>query len=161
MKVEFPQTLRARLRKTLSRAGRNEIGGVLMAEQIDAGYFRLVDFTVDEVMGGAAHFVRSVDHHHRALSEFYERTSSDFARFNYLGEWHSHPNHLPIPSPTDVASMETLVNGERDIPFALLLIVRCAWWRRMTMSATLFQQGQMPENVEVVTMKGAALEQAH
>ena len=154
MKVEFPQALRKRMSRALKRAGRREIGGVLMAEQIDAGYFKLVDFTIDEVMGGAAHFVRSVEHHRDALSEFYERTASDFTRFNYLGEWHSHPNHLPIPSSTDVASMEKLVNGEREIPFALLLIVRSAWWWRMSMSATLFQHDRTLEAVDVVATKG-------
>lgn len=154
MKVEFPQTLRTKMRKALTGAGRREIGGVLMAEQIDAGHFRLVDFSVDEEIGGAANFVRSVEHHREALSEFYERTATDFARFNYLGEWHSHPNHLPIPSSTDVASMEMLVNSERDIPFALLLIVRSAWWRRISMSATLFQHDRTPEPVDVVATKG-------
>jgi integrative and conjugative element protein (TIGR02256 family) len=158
--VEFPKALRARMRKALSRAGRREIGGVLMAEQIEAGRFRIVDFSVDTDVGGAAHFVRSVEHHHKALREFYEKTGSDFSRFNYLGEWHSHPNHLPIPSTTDVMSMESLVYGERDIPFALLLIVRRRWWSRMAMSATLFQQGRSPEPVEVIIAEGAALEQA-
>jgi [CysO sulfur-carrier protein]-S-L-cysteine hydrolase len=150
VKVEFPQMLRRKMAKALSQARRREIGGILMAEQIEAGHFLLVDFTVDEVTGSAAHFVRSVDHHRSALSTFFERTASDFARFNYLGEWHSHPNHLPIPSSTDIASMRSLVSGERDIPFAMLLIVRVAWWRRLLMSATLFQNGASPEPVEIV-----------
>ena len=93
MKVEFTQPLRARMRQALAKARRREIGGILMAEQVEAGHFRLADFTIDEVTGSAAHFVRSVEHHHRALDRFYEETASDFARFNYLGEWHSHPNH--------------------------------------------------------------------
>lgn len=160
MRVEFPKAVRAQMRKALSRAGRREIGGVLMAEQIEAGRFRIVDFSLDAEIGGAAHFVRSVEHHHAALSEFYERTESDFSRFNYLGEWHSHPNHLPIPSTTDVMSMASLVEGERDIPFALLLIVRATWWRRMAMSATLFQQGRPPEPAEILTGEGAAREKA-
>jgi integrative and conjugative element protein (TIGR02256 family) len=150
VKVELPQALRQRLRKALSRAGRREIGGILMAEQIEAGHFRIVDFTIDKVTGSAAHFVRSVDHHRSALGAFYARTESEFSRFNYLGEWHSHPNHLPVPSPTDIQSMMNLVNGERDIPFAMLLIVRTAWWRRLLISATLFQKGADAETIEIV-----------
>ncbi len=150
MKVEFPKSLRERMRKALSRAKRREIGGVLMAEQIEPGHFRLVDFTVDEITGSAAHFVRSVEHHHAALSGFYKQTASEYGRFNYLGEWHSHPNHLPVPSTTDIASMQALVCGERDIPFAMLLIVRSAWWRRMLISATLFQHNQKPEPIEIL-----------
>ncbi|WP_454290122.1 hypothetical protein [Sphingobium scionense] len=70
MKVEFTQPLRARMRQALAKARRREIGGILMAEQVEAGHFRLADFTIDEVTGSAAHFVRSVEHHHRALDRF-------------------------------------------------------------------------------------------
>ena len=150
MKVEFTQPLRERMRQALAKGRRREIGGILMAEQVEAGHFRLVDFTIDEVSGSAAHFVRSVEHHYRSLDRFYDETASDFARFNYLGEWHSHPNHLPIPSSTDIASMQNLVDGERDIPFAMLLIVRKAWWRRLLLSATLFQRGAAPERIEIL-----------
>ena len=137
------------MRAALSKARRREIGGILMAEQIGAGQFRIIDFSVDTVTGSAAHFVRSVGHHKAALDSFFEKTGSQFSRFNYLGEWHSHPNHLPIPSSTDIAAMEDLVAGERDIPFAMLLIVRITWWRRLLLSATLFQQGAAPQPVEV------------
>ena len=55
VKVELPLELRRRMKKALSRAGRREIGGILMAEQIEAGHFRIVDFTVDKITGSAAH----------------------------------------------------------------------------------------------------------
>jgi integrative and conjugative element protein (TIGR02256 family) len=131
------------MRREVGAAGRVEIGGILMAEQIEPGHFRLADFTIDGQRGGAAHFVRSVEHLQAALTDFFEQTGSDFGRFNYLGEWHSHPNHAPIPSREDVASMISLVEGERDIPFALLLIVRRTW-RSIAMSASLFERDQPP-----------------
>lgn len=119
-----------------------------MAEQLEPGHFRLVDFTLDQKTGGAAHFVRSVEEHRLALAEFFDRTGSEFARFNYLGEWHSHPNHMPVPSREDIGSMESLVHGEGDIPFALLLIVR-ARWSGMSLSATLFRRDAPPVPVDV------------
>lgn len=149
MRIEFPKPLRKRLRRELGRARRVEIGGVLMAEQLAPGEFRLVDFTVDKQKGGAAHFVRAVEEHQRALAEFFERTGHDYARFNYIGEWHSHPNHSPVPSREDVASMESLVHGERDIPFALLMIVR-AKWLGLALSATLFERTGTPRPVSVI-----------
>lgn len=121
-----------------------------MAEQLQPGTFRIVDFSIDSVTGSAAHFVRSVEHHEKTLNEFYEKTGADYSRFNYLGEWHSHPNHVPLPSSVDIASMEQLIYGERNIPFAMLLIVRKAWWRRIVCSATLFQQNSTPEPIEVI-----------
>jgi len=119
-----------------------------MAEQLAPGDFRLVDFTVDSQRGSAAHFVRSVDDHQKALAHFFERTGHDYSRFNYLGEWHSHPNHQPIPSCEDIASMESLVQGERDIDFAVLLVVRKRWLG-LKMSATLFDRRGQPQIAEV------------
>lgn len=150
MILSLPRDVRKRLHKVVRKAGRREIGGVLMAEQIEPGRFRLVDFSLDNQTGGAAHFVRSVDHHQAALSAFFQKTGSEYDRFNYLGEWHSHPNHPPVPSSEDARSMESLVGGERDIPFALLLIVQASW-RRLACSATLFEKGlrRSPVTLEV------------
>ena len=148
MRIDLPKDLRKRLRQAVRRAGKNEIGGVLMAEQLEPGHFRLVDFTVDGQTGSAAHFVRSVEDHQAALSDFFARTGSDFTRFNYLGEWHSHPNHVPLPSLEDMGSMQSLVHGERDIPFAILMVVR-ARWSGMLLSATLFERGLQPTPIVV------------
>lgn len=150
MKVRFPKILHKRMVKALAKAGRREIGGVLMAEQIEPGTFVVVDFSIDSVTGSAAHFVRSVDHHAKVLKEFYEKTGDDYRRFNYLGEWHSHPNHLPLPSSVDISSMEQLIHSERNIPFAMLLIVKREWWRRIECSASLFQRGSAPEPIEFI-----------
>ncbi|PHR19485.1 MAG: hypothetical protein COA41_07355 [Sphingopyxis sp.] len=154
MRLDFPKPLRSRMRREVSRAGRLEIGGILMAEQLAPGDFKLVDFTVDSQRGSAAHFVRSVDDHQNALANFFQRTGSDYSCFNYLGEWHSHPNHPPIPSSEDMTSMESLVHGERDIEFAVLLVVRKRWWDLM-MSATLFDRSGQPQAVEVHLGKSA------
>lgn len=148
MRLDFPRELLIRMRREVAAAGKVEIGGVLMAEQIEPGHFRLVDFTVDSQRGGAAHFFRSVEDLQAALGEFFAQTGSDFGRFNYLGEWHSHPNHAPIPSLEDIASMMSLVEGECDIPFALLLIVRKTW-RSLSMSASLFERDQPPRSVAI------------
>jgi integrative and conjugative element protein (TIGR02256 family) len=137
------------MQKELRTAGDREIGGILMAEQLDAGSFRIVDFSVDRETGSAAHFVRSPEHHRSALQNFFERTGNDYARFNYLGEWHSHPNYPAVPSRADIQAMNDLIHGERDIPFAVLLIVRATWWRKISCSATLFQQGMHPEPVRL------------
>ena len=148
MKIAMSSEFRQRLHGAVRKIGRREIGGVLMAEQIEPGHFRLVEFSVDNQTGSAAHFVRSVEDHKAALTDFFDKTGSDYKRFNYLGEWHSHPNHTPLPSPEDVRSMETLVSGERDIPFAMLLIVQ-AGWRGLSCSATLFQMNAEPEAVSI------------
>lgn len=150
MQLEWPSSLRKRMRRNLWRAGSREIGGVLMGEQIEPGHFRIVDFSVDEKSGSGSHFERRPEHHREALEAFFSRTGEDFSRYNYLGEWHSHPRFLPCPSATDIREMMTLVADEPDIDFSVLLIVRTHWRFRLAYSAMLFQRGGIVEGVQFV-----------
>ena len=112
MRIEIAAHVRDRLRRSLRSARRREIGGILMAEQIEPGHFRVVDLTVDGETGGRAHFVRSAEAHADALDAFFRRTGEAYSRYNYLGEWHSHPVFPVTPSVQDAASMTELVQGD-------------------------------------------------
>lgn len=120
-----------------------------MGEEIEPGRFRVVDFSLDEVSGSRAHFVRDAKHHLAALEEFFQRTGHDYLRFNYLGEWHSHPGFPPLPSSTDIDSMEDLVAGARGVDFGVLLIVKLSLFRRFLLSMTLHRRGHILETVEL------------
>lgn len=150
MRVEITDHVKNKLRKALRAAGSREIGGVLMGEQIAPGLFWVVDLSIDSQAGGRAHFVRSSEAHTEALSAFFLETDHQYDRFNYLGEWHSHPRFTVIPSTQDVASMIDLVEGERGIDFAVLLIVRLHWWRRISSSCTLFCRSADPSPVDIL-----------
>lgn len=145
MRLKLPRDQSDRLRSLLSTAGRREIGGVLMGEQITVDCFRIVDFSVDEHTGGAAHFVRSPEDHKAALEAFFTRTGRDYARFNYLGEWHSHPIFSTRPSLEDVSAMTDLVTGERSIDFSVLLIARLRFLRRLDVSSFVFSRHAPPQ----------------
>ena len=151
IKISLPIDQRTRFRKCLWRAGNREIGGILMGEQLAPDHFRIVEFSVDEKSGTAAHFVRSPEHHATALNEFYERTGSDYLRYNYLGEWHSHPNFPVRPSAEDVASMQSLVDGERDIDFAALVILRLRYLLRFEAAAYMFVRRASPGPIVLTT----------
>ena len=122
-----------------------------MGEQIAPGHFRIVDFSVDATTGTAAHFVRSPAHHAEALETFFRKTGSDFRRFNYLGEWHSHPSFLAKPSQEDMMSMQSLVDGERDIDFSALMIVRLRCLLLLEASAYMFIRHRAPGHVALTT----------
>ncbi|MGA2795571.1 MAG: Mov34/MPN/PAD-1 family protein, partial [Roseiarcus sp.] len=125
MKIALAPEIEARLRQALRQAGRREIGGMLFAEQLAPANFRLMDFSLDPLSGSHTRFQRNPAAHEKALNEFFERTGRDFSRFNYLGEWHSHPSFPVSPSLEDIATMQSLVqNRTSTISFALLLIVR-------------------------------------
>ena len=150
MRIEIAPDVRASLRRALRAAGRREIGGVLMGEQIEPGHFRVVDLSIDNETGGRAHFVRSPEAHADALDAFFVRTGNEYDRFNYLGEWHSHPRFAVTPSVQDAGSMMELVEGERGIDFAVLLVVRLDWWWWIASSCTLFRRGHRPSCVEIL-----------
>lgn len=97
MKVEQTPEVERRIRLALRKAGRREIGGMLMAEQLSPDHFRIVDFSVDSFSGSHTHFRRDPRVHRATLDKFFERTGRDYARFNYLGEWHSHPSFSVRP----------------------------------------------------------------
>ena len=145
--VERP--IRLRLSKHLRRSGRREIGGLLFGEQLAPGQFRLVDFSVDEATGQAARFSRSISSHSQELEQFFERTGSDYSRYNYLGEWHSHPRFPVIPSTKDCQSMLEMVRTETSIPFSALLIVRLDFFLFLRLGATMFSRDRDPETIRI------------
>lgn len=149
--ISLPNDQRARFCKRLRRAGTREIGGILMGEQVAPDHFRIVDFSVDETTGTAAHFVRSPDHHAEALESFFRRTGSNFRRFNYLGEWHSHPSFPVRPSQEDIMSMQGLVDGERDIDFSALVVVRLRYFFLLEAAAYMFVRHSAPGGVALTT----------
>lgn len=150
MRLEFPANLRSRMHRDLVAAERREIGGVLMGEELAPGHFRIVDFSVDSESGSSVHFVRRPDHHREALEAFFARTGSEFSRFNYLGEWHSHPSFPALPSSQDITAMQRLVEGEEGIDFSVLLIVRRRRRQILDYSALLFQRGGHKSEVDIV-----------
>lgn len=139
MQLLLPSRLIQRLQSELTRAGNREIGGLLMGEHIRDEVFRIVDITVQRSGGDRACFIRKPKDHQKALKKFFSRTGNDFTRFNYLGEWHSHPSFVPLPSSTDVATMHSMVTDSNvGANFLVLLIVKRSSGGNFEASATLF-----------------------
>ncbi|MGO7790754.1 Mov34/MPN/PAD-1 family protein [Rhizobium ruizarguesonis] len=149
VQLVLPGQVRERMMSALARAGEREIGGVLMARQVVAGTFEIVDFSIDEISGERAHFVRDHAYHNVFLEAFFEKTGRDYETFNYVGEWHSHPRLPILPSVMDLESMEELVNGERDIPFAVLLVVRSDTPSEFIAVSTFHRRGAPPEPAQI------------
>ena len=125
LRVDLPHEWRMRLREELIAAGRREIGGILMGEQLAPNHFRVADMTFQRRGGRAARFIRQARRALLALRMFFERTGYRYRRFNYLGEWHSHPMFSPTPSEQDHATMVNIAcDGNTGANFVVLMIVR-------------------------------------
>ena len=133
MKIRLPKNLAKRWHKALTDAGSKEIGGVIFAEQLIPGDFRIVDFTLQKIWGGTpTSFRRNGSDARRQVLELHEAFGNEPNRFNYFGEWHSHPNAPPIPSLQDELTMRQLLAEQGDAVNFLVLII-----------AKLIQQNQL------------------
>jgi hypothetical protein len=66
-------------------------------------------------------------------------------RFNYLGEWHSHPTFEPVPSTVDMITMQSLVEDPIvGANFLILLIVTLTADKTIDGSATAFRPHTAP-----------------
>lgn len=161
MKLHIPAGVIARLKSELRQAGRREMGGVLVGEHVRDDVFRLVDLSFQRSGGSETHFVRDPEKNRAFLAEFFQKTDNDYQRFNYIGEWHSHPLFHPTPSGTDVATMLELVRDPAvGVNFAILVIVSLRGRSTVMMSATAFQPGAQPSNVDVEFESDASEPQA-
>lgn len=122
--LNLPSDVVRKLESALKSAGSDECGGVLMAEHIGPNAFAVRELTV-QGGGSFARFVREARAALTALRGFFARTENQYTRFNYLGEWHSHPSFSVEPSGTDHQSMIEMVrNPEVGANFLVLLVVK-------------------------------------
>lgn len=139
MKIYLPNQIERRLIDALEKAGSKEVGGVLMGEHLGEAEFRIVDLTIQKRRGTVAFFVRLVADAVASLQRFFKQTGYNYRKFNYLGEWHSHPSFLPTPSRKDVQSMlEIVADPDIGANFVILLIVRDKDAQEIEATATAF-----------------------
>jgi hypothetical protein len=104
------------------RAGSLETGGMLFAEHAATDVFRVVEVT-SAPPGRFASFVRILTEGLARLEDFFRRHRRAYTRFNYLGEWHSHPSFALHPSATDDATMRDIVGDPRTGAFFVVLMI--------------------------------------
>ncbi len=120
----LPPQIRDAIKAALRKAGRHEVGGVLMAEHVGPDRFEVKELTVHR-RGSVFNFVRAIEEAIGRLREFFQRAQHDYTRFNYIGEWHSHPSFEPVPSARDDNSMREIIqDSEVGAHFVVLLIVK-------------------------------------
>lgn len=139
-----------KLKKELRAAGRNEIGGVLAGEHLGDGRFLVKDLSVQRD-GTPCRFLRDPALHRRFMRRFHLLTGSDPERYNYLGEWHSHPSFLALPSGPDVRAMLSEIDDPEQVAtFLVLLIVKLGGDGGLVGSTHAFRRRCRPVRVNLV-----------
>lgn len=151
MQVLLAPKVTKRLQRELRRAGSREIGGLLLAEHLGDELFRVVEISVQRTGGNHVGFMRDPRRHRRQLKSFFRRTGEDYTRFNYLGEWHSHPSFPADPSPTDIKTMQSIVeNPAVGVNFLVLLVCKRNTAGGVEASSTAFVAHDPPARVSLV-----------
>jgi len=124
LRVTLPADVRIVLEEALRRAGHKECGGVLMGEHVGPNHFVVRRLTVHRPVA-VAFFVRHLGGVVGAIKRYCQAHGNDYQRFNYLGEWHSHPLFSVQPSAQDHASMRELVTDQSVGANFVVLMVFC------------------------------------
>ena len=133
-----------------------------MGEHVREDVFRVVDISVAAIRWIADQFVRDPASHDAQLRSFFARTGQDFTRFNYLGEWHSHPTFEPLPSAVDIATMQSLVEDPNvGANFLVLLITTLTAGETIDVSAAAFHSqrtaGERSDRLRAQELGGSRL----
>lgn len=124
-----------KIRISLKRAGKSEIGGILMAEHVGVNEFLIREITVHK-KGAFASFIRKIEDVAGTLHAFFKNNEHRYNRFNYIGEWHSHPSFELSPSHKDNSSMLEIIQDESvGANFVVLVIVKLDGSGRLLCSA--------------------------
>lgn len=152
MELLLPEAIAEKIHAALKASGSQEIGGLLMGEHIAGDTFRVVNISVQTLQGTHSTFERDPEEHQAQLDEFFVLTGADYTRFNYLGEWHSHPSFEPLPSSKDMRTMRSIVGDPSvGVNFAVLIIVRLIYRDRLALSATAVLPNGSAQSVSVKT----------
>jgi [CysO sulfur-carrier protein]-S-L-cysteine hydrolase len=138
MQILLPTNVVELMASELKKEGKRETGGLLFAEHIGGTTFKIVEATVQKKSGTPIEFVRDPGQHQAQLEAFFARTGDDCTRFNYFGEWHSHPTFEPVPSSQDLRTMRAILEDpETGVSFLVLMICRLTSERGLSLSATV------------------------
>ena len=122
-----------------------------MGEQIRECYFRIHEVTVQSNAGTIGSFLRTSHQAAAALSRFFDEMGHDYLRFNYIGEWHSHPSSSLQPSLRDHATMWSILHDRTvGASFAVLLILSLDSDMRLLTAASVYVRGLKPSKVIVM-----------
>lgn len=151
MQLLIPPEIRSQIVDAVARAGRREIGGILMGEHVGPNTFRVKEVTIQRKTGTYAAFVRIVIEILAPLRAFFDRTKHEYTKFNYLGEWHSHHSFALSPSGRDHVTMyEIVTDPQLKAHFVVLLLVRVGDHGQLEGSVTVYLPHKKPFEGRIV-----------
>lgn len=109
---------------------KREGGGVLLGRHLQNSSDTVIDQVTVPMRGdrrGRHYFYRAQFRHQQAIDQAWQQSSGTVT---YLGEWHTHPEMIPIPSSTDIKNWSNRLKQDTyssNILYFIILGRQC--WR--------------------------------
>ncbi len=122
--VHIPGEVLAAMRKMAADLKPRETGGTLVGHYSEDRLEAFVTCALEAKAGARkqrARFYRPPDNVDGQLARIYQESEG---LTHYLGEWHTHPDAGPMPSPTDLSTLRGLAKSRSvatDTPFLVIL----------------------------------------
>lgn len=89
----------------------NEFGGFLVGYYADDNkHLRISNTILPKSFKASKHsFERSTKGIEKKIVNYFNETPKKF----YVGEWHTHPDNIPIPSTTDISAINAIINNKK------------------------------------------------
>lgn len=153
--LSLPSDIAIKITEALKSAKEKECGGVLMAEHVGVNHFVIRQITVQRT-GSFSRFLREIREALAGIRAYFDGTSHDYAKFNYLGEWHSHPSFAAEPSQTDHESMREIIQ-DMDVGanFVVLLVLKLNAHGALMGSAHTYLADGIPRRSDLLIEKAS------
>lgn len=101
-----------------------EAGGLLLGRYIRGGHNIVIDKVTEPMPGDERTrftFFRAAESHQRAIDEAWEASGGTCC---FIGDWHTHAEPVPSPSPTDIENWKRMLREDvRDDEACFFVIV--------------------------------------
>lgn len=102
MKIIVPKEISNKLIEVIVQHNPYEIKGSFYAEQIKENFFIIDDVYVSEISGNRFFSNLIVNARYKKFErDYYSKKNFIYTKYNYIGDWHSHPSYECIPSDYD------------------------------------------------------------
>lgn len=99
-----------------------ETGGILIGTLSSGPIITITDVTISQPkdVRHKFRFHRSADGHQSLMDQLWVESAY---RKMYLGEWHTHPELIPLPSRVDIGGWRSIARKKQNTPWVLFIIL--------------------------------------
>jgi len=124
LEIIIPKEITLRLIKQISKYSPLETKGALFAEDLGNDTFKIDEVYLEPKPGTTTFVKLYINHEYVTFQKNYHKLrKNNFSKYNYIGDWHSHPLFECFPSSYDVSEVEKDMKQSNAI-FLVQLILK-------------------------------------